>query len=239
MKKRILLIGNNNGLPGVNLDIKNYKAFFKGNLGGAWDEDLEIYQMINPSRISLLTRLALLKAENLDYLIVVFSGHGGQERETVLELNKDGDVIYDSELKNIAKRQLNIYDCCRCFDEVSKAVESKQLFASARNNASIRKIYEERIMQAIPQQVSLYACSIGEVAHDTKDGGVYSLNLLQAAKNVPRGYFKLIGEAHQEAYKLTMVDNLRYRESERQNPEADLPRCLSRQQLIIGYNPFV
>ena len=46
------------------------------------------------------------------------------------------------------------------------------------------KKYEARIMQAIAQQVSLYACSIGESALDTENGGMYINNLLKSAVNV-------------------------------------------------------
>ena len=39
MRKHILIIGNNNGLPGVNIDCENYRKFFMSYIGGCWHED--------------------------------------------------------------------------------------------------------------------------------------------------------------------------------------------------------
>jgi hypothetical protein len=234
MKKRILIIGNNSGLQGVNVDVKNYHHFFRSSMGGSW-EDYEIEKKLNPRKIDLQVELLILKNMALDYLIVIFSGHGGQKRETVLELNSSGETINDTELQNIAKRQLNIYDCCRSYPEdLSENVRFSNLLKSmAYQNTRAR--YEARIMQAIHQQASLYSCSIGGVSWDTSDGGIYSNELIKSARTIYSGEYKLVGEAHTEAAEKTK--ELTKYKSEQQKPDSVLLRCLSPQQLIIGINP--
>ena len=235
MEKKILLIGNDDGLPGVKVDIENYKQFFKSPVGGSWLER-EFTVKLNPTKRELTNELIRLKNLSLDYVIVVFSGHGGQERETVLELNPQGELIGETELEFIAKRQLNIFDCCRCYPET--ITDSRQFEALIKSFSSFntRERYENRILKAIPQQVILYSCSIGEISNDTKDGGIYSRFLLKSARNII-DEFKLLGTAHVEAYELTIENNKKLPLEKHQHPEAVLPKCFSSQQLIIGIEP--
>jgi delta-aminolevulinic acid dehydratase/porphobilinogen synthase len=229
MDKKILLFGNNDGLAGVKVDMQEYKKFFKSPYGGNWNDN-EIIERINISKEALEIELLYLGLLDLDYLIIVFSGHGGQKRETVLELNPGQEQIDESELQNIAKRQLNIYDCCRAYSrEISKGVidmfESK---VYSTNN--MREKYERRVMQAINQQVTLYACSIGEFAYDSSDGAIYSKNLLNCAMNREREY-TLVSVAHSEAKELTTLVK------PSQHPDGTIPKCLNSQQLILGLRP--
>lgn len=236
MNKRILLIGNDKGLPGVKVDLANYRNFFKSPYGGNW-YDTEITEMLNPTKIKLKSALEIFKFTSLDYFIVIFSGHGGQERETILELNSQGETIGESELHDIACRQLNIFDCCRCYPEpISKGLQLEAL-EKLFTEFNTRSKFEKRISESVHQQVLLYACSIGEYSYDTSDGGIYSQYLLKAANNIV-GDFKLLGTAHDEASIKTIEKTKNSTIYDPQNPEAILPRCLTSQQLIIGVNPF-
>jgi hypothetical protein len=230
MKKRILLIGNNDGLPGVQKDFVNYKSFFMDEIGGNWHHD-EIISKMNPKKTDLKKELQNLKNSSLDFLVVIFSGHGGQKRETVLEINDNDEQIYESELNNIATRQITIFDCCRVYPllEFTERYD-RVLRKSASITTNIRELYERRIMQAIPQQLSLYACSIGESASDTNDGGVYSKNLLKGARLIQSDYMT-VGKAHEIATNLTKQETIA------QNPDSKLIRCLSSQELIFSINP--
>jgi hypothetical protein len=230
MKKRILFVGNSDGLPGVQKDITNYQSFFMDEVGGNWYES-EIISKMNPKKSDLQSELQNLKNSSLDFLIVVFSGHGGQEREIVLEINGDGEHIYESALKNIASRQITIYDCCRASSrlEFSESYD-RMMTKSAKIDSNIRELYEKRIMQAIPQQLSLFACSIGETAMDTSEGGLYSKNLIKAARSFQTEYMS-VGKAHETAAYLTKL------ERKEQNPVAELIRCLSSLELILSINP--
>ncbi len=236
MKRKALLIGNSNGLPGVKMDICNFSTFLQNEFGGQWYES-EIVVKMNPSRTELISTINSIKSERNDFSFVVFSGHGAYEKSTVLEINGRGECIYETELIDIAPRQISIFDCCR--QRVSLHKEGGQLYNSANevmgsvNN--IRPRYEARIMQAIPQQVSLYACSIGESALDTENGGMYIKNLLKSAVKVSDEY-KLVGVAHEEASSATSNEAWRDKRHN-QTPTATLPKCISMQQLIISINP--
>jgi len=229
MKKRILLIGNTNGLTGVKVDIENYKAFFLSPYGGYWN-DSEIKVLLNPNKGDLLVELNWLKKLDLDYLIVIFSGHGGQERETVLEINNNLESINESLLKNLAKRQLNIFDCCRSFSESLVKGNLNELKLKHNLIRNTREKYEKRIIESDLGQISLYACSIGETARDTSKGGLYSSNFIECSHTSDEEYI-LVSEAHEKAKILTIQ-----REPE-QHPDADLLRSRNGQQLIIGINP--
>ncbi len=232
MKKKVLLIGNNHGLTGVQKDFVNYKSFFTSAVGGHWF-DSEIIERMNPKKIDLKNELSSLKNESLDFLIIMFSGHGGQEREVVLELNENNETIYESELKNIAPRQITIYDCCRAISPSLQFSEGRDILKKAvAVSTKIRESYEMRIMQAVHQQVNLYACSIGEYARDTGSGGIYSKNLIIAAKAVV-GDFMSVGRAHQIASELTK------KEETNQNPDATMIKCRSFEELVISINPNI
>jgi len=241
IKKKALLIANTYGLNGTKKDIINLRKFLSSNIGGAW-EDFEFCEPIqNPSKVQLMNVINRLKYENNDYVIVLFSGHGEQKRELQIEINENGEKINESEIKGIAKRQLTIFDCCRYFQQENYREDSmfskSQLNFSDNKRNIIRQRYDERIMRAIPQQATLYSCSIGQYSYDTNDGAVYLSYLLKAAKNVT-GEFKTVGVAHQESVEPTYQYNIARGNGE-QIPDANLPKCPIEQQLIISINPNV
>lgn len=228
MKKKILLIGNNDGLPGVKIDLINYRYYFCSSKGGGWNSD-EIIEFINPSKLFIELQIAYLKLLKLDYLIVIFSGHGGMERETVLELNEKGEQINESEFSNIAPKQLTIFDCCRA---LSKPVYENVNVVKKLSDGGVmsnRKLYEERINQALPQQIKMYSCAIGEYSNDTSRGGVYSKNLLYNAL-LCSDHFISIGKVHD------LTANSIKKDYPDQNPELIIPKLLSHQLLIFGVN---
>jgi hypothetical protein len=228
MQKRILIIGNSSGLPGVKVDVQNYKVFFKSAYGGNWYES-EIIEKLNPTKDDILSELNSLKNMNLDYLIVVFSGHGGQARDTVLELNDKPEYLSEERFSGLAVRQLLIYDCCRTFSASLLESIKNRLEQKAYSSTSTKERYERRILQAVPQTVSLYACAIGETAHDTSSGGAYSKALIDGA--IGTAEFTAVGVAHMRAAEQTT------REFPDQHPDAVLPRCLSTETLILGIKP--
>lgn len=242
MKRRALLIGNSRGLAGVKRDMVNFQAFLMGKYGGAWKigESGEITTLMNPSFSELRSKLNAIKDEHNDFVIVLFSGHGGYQRGTVLEINGNGETIYDYELMQLAPRQISIFDCCRAlcnYTEEREVLNECKFFSVTDSVDTIRHQYEQRIMQAIPQQNTLYACKIGQCAYDHDDGkGAYYLNnLLKYAKSIT-GTYGLVGYVHEDAAKATstqvMIEKNAYQE-----PTASLTKCLSSQQLIISIHP--
>lgn len=239
MIRKALLLGNTRGLEGVKVDIKDFSDFLKSDFGGGWlPNELEIKYNIN--KAELLSILSSLKVDPPDLLIILFSGHGGQERKTILELNSYGETIEENQLRNIGIRQINIYDCCRSYPEnyqenVNVYNVYKSIYSEDRRK-TIRHLYEKRILQSAKnQQILLYSCRIGEKSYDTPNGAVYLNNFLKAAKNL-LAKEKLVIEAHQEAIEPTRNYSKKEFNAE-QNPQSIVPKLLTNQQLIISINP--
>lgn len=100
----------------------------------------------------------------------------------------------------------------------------------------IRSTYNDRILQAIPQQIRLYACSIYETALDTPHGALYIQALLEQAQQFPNDEeFGTVENIHNNAKKVTCQRAAV--QSHAQHPSAVLPKCLSQQKLILSINP--
>lgn len=54
-----------------------------------------------------------IKDEKNDYVIVYFTGHGGLQGDTIVEVNPKNELLKENYFFGIAERQLNILDCCR------------------------------------------------------------------------------------------------------------------------------
>lgn len=236
MKRKALLIGNSNGLSGIQIDLERFESFLHSNEGGAWNLD-EIIVLPNASKKELFSSIDDIIRLKVDYCIVYFSGHGAFERQTFLEL-ADGSVINENELFNLSDRQLTIFDCCRSvikreiFESVNASFESLEVIDSDREY--YRKKYNERILKATKQQAILYSCEIGEVSYDTGNGSVYTNALLETLETM--NVTLTVGQAHYEAVKLVNSSwNIHKRNKEdRQNPNAILPKCFTSQQLIFS-----
>jgi hypothetical protein len=230
MNKKILLIGNNHGRRCIQKDFINYTSFFKDEIGGNW-YDSEIVQQMNPSKDDLKETLDQLRKESLEFLIIIYCGLTERKRELTLELNKSGGCIIESDLKEIAQKQITIYDCCQNVPGSSKRKASnKTTLKSSASGSEIRTLYETRIEESIPQQVCLYACSIDQIAHDTAEGGVYSNYLLGVARAIQMDYISVRG-AHELASLLTTNH---YKD---QVPEILDTKCSPSEELILSINP--
>lgn len=237
MNRKALLIGNSNGLSGVKKDISNWHSYLMSDIGGKWFPS-EIDVEMNPSKISLMSKINMLK-NRYDFVIVVYSGHGAYSKGTILEINSKEEYVYESDLKGIAPRQISVFDCCRGVVTMQDSIEESLRNMSVKNQftLNIRQDYENRIMQAIPQQISLYACSIGESAYDSNEGGYYTKNLLKSTNLfVDEQRFLTVGMAHQPGA-LRTTSEVFEKENAIQRPDAFLPKCITSQQLIISINP--
>ncbi len=234
MKRKALLIANTSGLQGVKVDISKFTAFLKSNLGGAWF-DSEIQVIANESKFNLQKKIDEIRKQSNDYTVVLFSGHGGYQRKTILEINSSGETIEETVLANLSKRQLNIYDCCRSMisEPTTKLAMDSLTARFSESVNTYRQRFDARIMQADEQLASLYSCSIGQVSYDTSNGGVYLSNLLTAANNIPyTEQFKLVGVAHDEARAATILESKNAGRT--QEPDAVLAKSLSFKQLVIS-----
>lgn len=232
MKRHALLIANADA-AGAQNDINNWKKFLRSGVGGAWHEN-EIQVLTNPSKTYLELTLYLTKDANYDFVIVVYAGHGGWERTTILEINPKGETIKETYLKGLAPREILSLDCCRATSTVTDILNEAQLkMFSETIRSSIRARYDTRTMQAVAQQVTLYACSVGESAYCTNEGGYYTKNLLRQSAAFPYNAFRTINQAHHDAASAT-IKEVREKENQNQHPDISSVRCLTSQQLIIG-----
>lgn len=230
MRRKALLIGNSNGLTGVTKDLEKIKSFLLSNIGGAWNNN-EIVMLPRSKKEEVENAVDNIKYGQIDFSIVYFSGHGGYQRETVLQLS-DNSEISENNLIGISSRQITIFDCCRSISHERKNVELSAIFESFKDNHRdlYREAYNKRILQAIPQQVRLYSCSVGEISNDTSNGGVYTNALMQAVKQ-----YSVVGQIHNFASHLVESNwNNGKIKTEQQHPEAILPKCLVEQQLILS-----
>lgn len=240
MRRIALLIGNSDGLEGVKIDLVEWEKFLISPIGGAWKHN-EITMFMNPQKRELLSYInELRKTKAYDFAIVVYSGHGGYDRQTILEINELEETIDETDLYSIAPRQISVFDCCRCLVNRHEPInESQRTFSSGgplSNLQMIRNAYNQRIMQVIPQQICLYACRIGETALDTENGALYIQTLLWQAKLFPNNEeFRTVEEIHKKASELTYIKGLLKKHI--QHPAASLPKCLTSQKLILSINP--
>jgi hypothetical protein len=232
MKRKALLVGNTTGLPGVKHDIERFSRFLQSNRGGAWQQT-EIQVMVRPPLADLKNAIAQARLLRPDYMIVLFSGHGGYLRSTQLQINRSAELIDERELQELAPRQLNIYDCCR--DVITESLQKAEeaLTAMALDSASgVRQKYDNRIMQAAEQQALLYSCRIGESSIDTGDGALYLGELLASARTVSYSNpFLTVGEAHEYA-----IEQLEKKQV-KQHPDSHLGKYLTSRQLVFAMNP--
>lgn len=235
MKRQVLIVGYANGLTGVKADLDNYYRFFTSPVGGMWRAD-EICVLENASTDEFLRHINFYQVADLDYFVFVFCGHGASlQDEVVMEINDTDRPIKESEVTNVASRQLNIFDCCRKVESdvpYDILAEVRNFSQGGKIYGNVRQRYDWRIMQAVEQSASLYACSSGESAIGRNRGGDYSYHLLKAARNVSDAEeYKTISLCHYEA-----CQHLEAMGST-QHPDYKLPRCVANQSLILSIHP--
>ena len=231
MKRTALLIGNTGGLEGIGVDIERASNILKSSRGGQW-KDSEIIELFDPSKKLVNETLAHMRSERADYAFFLFTGHGCHYGQTELSLN-NREKLLETELNDLADRQLSIFDCCRVERQPLRKAAMEAHVITFDSIDATRERYERRMMQAAKQHTKLYACSVGEFSYDSPEGAVYLSNLLRAASSMPLydGYLT-VEEAHSAARSRTIEDSAR--KGNKQNPaavQAKLPRDM---QLILS-----
>lgn len=215
MKKAVQIIVNNTGGIGAIDDERKYKAFFSSIIGGAWTKDEILPTMYKPTADSLKKQLVQLEIIGVEYLVIVFSGHGGLSddgRNTLLCLDGEGEKpdcnILDSALISNEQRRLVILDCCRTMERQGAGLltESEDFIKAAHrvvpSAASVRRAYESAVLATPIGTAVLYACepTVGTTGADG-EGGVFSNRLKdiscitgQVDPSLPGIY--TIGDAH-------------------------------------------
>ena len=196
VSRRVLIIanpgavGDENYCEGVNKDVSTYKAFLQSKVGGAWKPE-EITVLKCPALAEF--RSGLHSLQSADYSLIVFTGHGEYsplEDTTILELRPGIDVNSKELLDGATKRTI-VLDCCRGV-HVSLALDETMMKALAKadsveDKTESREYYDKAISECPESVVTLFGCSIRELAgDDDQRGGVYSYNLIGCAETWAR-----------------------------------------------------
>lgn len=194
MYRRVIIIGYDGGkanyLEGVKYDVANYTAFLKSNQGGVWgDDEITVFNGSNKRVIRLFISEEVRKG--CQYFLIVFTGHGYCDRsgETFFEVCAQ-DAISLSEIRAWVKETpcLMIADSCHAVPAgLEPLTESRiRLFSSGGRfyfRAQFREEYN-RALSVLPKGSFVFAsaCSFGETADDTENGGLYSRAIITAAE---------------------------------------------------------
>ncbi len=235
MNKKIYIIDSfSDDLPGVKKDIENLVNFFKSPYGGEWKSD-EIEHIYADNATILLINIDIIKELSLDYVIIIYSGHGCiDENDNVYIWLQSGIKVPISYFFNLSNKQLFIFDCCRKREPSQLIKESSDIIHAAHTRLShTRKLYEELIECAMPQKNYLFACSPDEFANDTTNGAAYISELLRHSVNFTEGnQYKTVLEVQTQAEETVPV---KYPE---QHPDHCIPKLLRAYQLPFSINPL-
>lgn len=259
MRRKLYLIisdgGGNTPLRGVHIDKENFLNFFKAPEGGAWKDDEIMVFDNNDFDLEILRcndLTAKIEKKPIDFYLIVYCGHGftDQHNQIYFEVRPDNYLKLNDLLGTVAKsRCLVIADSCRAIYHLQEGgrIADVRLFSTsedARNSVYAdlcRNMYND-LIETTPStmQVVYFSNSYGETADEnSRDGGVYSHELLAAAKRQIiefralqqhncNSYYATIDEIHAEA--AGVVVNKTHG---RQHPEIHL-NCRSKTRL-----PFV
>lgn len=237
MKKKILIIGNTDGLPGVPADLCAYDFFFSSPMGGNWRHE-EIDILHNPTQRCLFKKIIEIEKADYDYLITIYLGHGGEMGHgTVLVINGLYETVAMQYLTNLSPKQLLIIECCRCPLLLSSDITSLEAETTRLSmfRDPIRQAYEDRIQAACPQEIILFAADQGELTWGTRKGGEYSSYLLAATRTAlidSNSPFISVNHAHNEAVSLMQTHFYT-----RQHPQIQQTRCPINRRLPWAVNP--
>lgn len=197
MKRTAIIIGNEgtlrNPLPGVPVDMVNYRNFLRSDFGGAWEEN-EIISGNKWDIDSLHNEIFRNKIRGTEYFLIIFTGHGYAIKgdDTYFEL-QDGEDLGLKKLHGwlYGTRSLVIADSCRKYIRITESTRPQARVKSFSSGGTLipryvyRDLYDRNLGQLEPNH-STFAASAGldECADDSDEGGVYTKALLEAAQNV-------------------------------------------------------
>jgi len=220
-------------LEGIVNDSENWRNYLSSNLGGAWEEsENEILFVNDPTPEDFKNLHVFVKNNNYDFVFLAFSGHGGYDKTT--ERNAyfiNNKIIPENYFLFETDKQLTIFDACRipeenifgleCFSE--EDVDLIKSFSRLREKevrALCKKKYNDAILKLPPMEERLYSCSIGETAGDIYNGGLFTLQLMDAVKIISYSQKGIITTS--QAFTLAKRKTINTRR--KQNPDCLLSR---------------
>ncbi|WP_100074656.1 hypothetical protein [Chryseobacterium camelliae] len=241
MIRRIILITghpqNEQDKNSFNFYLNYYYNYFRGNSGGAYDEDeIIIYEQPKSAELKSLTKNFIS-----DYAVIVLIGHGATTNENqAFQINKD-EIIKAGQLELNIEKQLIIVESCR--DILNKVFqidlndrlpkfEYGGIIRAPINRDIAKELYNDRILKCNNGVTVCFACSKGGSAWNY----YFSFSLLQAAFNwhlSSQNHFQTLGICALMEFVKTNVQGLTKKEIDKeQNPEIigteDFPFAVSK-----------
>ncbi len=241
MKRNAIIIGNSRGLNATPVDMLRFSKFLMSFQGGAWEKE-EIVECQDKRADEILKIVADIKADNNDYVIVYFTGHGGVQGDTILEVNPALELLKENSFFGLAPRQLNILDCCRCIVTTPLSIYGSSRGVSPMQRVlrdKVRKEYDELVMNAAPQLVRMYSCKEGESSWPSKDGSYYTNNLIGCANELLKT--NRVVHVHQchDAVAIKTAADVQNDLQRDQHPDIIPTKCLAQAELPICFNPKI
>lgn len=244
MKRKALLLGYTGKdeadkkyhLSAVKNDLESYKKFLMSPKGGLWDfeNEKEIEIMID-EQLEELSKKELIYKNKLDFLYIVYSGHGYYDEFQHLAINKDNYTLTSEYFKDWAPRQICVFDACAKIPKNESANEAlieelnkRILTIKPDKRRELREKYENKILQCPKQEIRLYAASIDECAYASSKESYYIGELLKEL-NIVKEDLNII-EAHniaaEQVEKRSLGEQHPYFEVEPNNVAEFLPGAI-------------
>lgn len=181
-------------IPGPIADLELYKRWLSSDHGGAWyDYEINVLRCPSPTEV----REQLRRANNAEYAFVAFSGHGhhlryeatGREESRVLLKNAVEMPV--TELIPSTARSTVVIDACRDVTVVkltesykrATAVHFQKSLPTSDVRARHRTRFDELVNECAAGPILMYSCSIGQIAGDAPQGGVFTFGLVDGAES--------------------------------------------------------
>lgn len=178
LQRQAIIIHANDEKIGTKKDFQNMYNFLRSPLGGSWNSN-EISEEL--SRQCVINKIRQI-TEEIDYLFIVFTGHGSIDKNNEYHLKvSDGIITLNELLKAKAKRKTIIIDSCRSYsEEVSSYTQIVSENLNLINNT--RTIFDDAISVTQNGLNILYSASKGQFSRGGENGGLYLNSLLKSAE---------------------------------------------------------
>lgn len=178
--------GDEGFLPGVAHDIRDYYAFLQSPSGGGWFEN-EVIRFRNPRKDKLEELFRQIDRSNVDYLMIVYAGHGFMDYsgKSYFSLNNLQEYISLSKLKQInVDRKLIISDACRDYVSRFSGIAGVTEGLKIENGLTLgeaRKAFDIKLASSSIGYVIIQSSEPGKSSGDMGTGGTFSQNFLEDA----------------------------------------------------------
>ncbi|KAJ3060727.1 hypothetical protein HK102_009378, partial [Quaeritorhiza haematococci] len=178
-------------IPGPLVDVALYKRWLLSDHGGAWEEEeIQVLNCPGPASVQAWVKAASFA----DYALVAFSGHGhhvkntATNREETRVILRGGEEFSVGDLNPNNARCTLIVDACREVTTIHLLESVKAARAAyVRSAGNVRQRHRDAFDAAVQAcgegTIRLYSCSVGQIAGDTQDGGVFTFGLIDGAES--------------------------------------------------------